>query len=595
MTTNKEGLLPNSRPLEGMQKVSGESLNTGTVTNEQIADEEVSLPVIVPIEELLQDTESDLFCDEKTNIRSSQGKHRSTPLPSDPEGSSTMSWVLGLRADPTKPKGGVRVSDSGKAGDKSPWTSSPLPIIQRFDGARKSLSNRGSKDGNFQSDIEADKIWMIGGAEPDFASSMYKKMAVDIVCDPKEKEKVEEFATLYPGGATLWAQDAFVTFFKKASDKSFHQEPVPDSKSNPDKSFAAIWFGCIFNSSKNTVTRAYLADPDYAERQEVHNSDSIYSDNFKQRSSKRTCHFVICLLSLALMALIIFAVSEQPLLPAGEPTTTHRDSPPEITEKSDDQLTPGYPQTILADDESEDECAHIKCTETPPLCHAHGVCGVQSGGPCTFPPLPDGTECDDGDAQTLNDRCQGGVCRGTVPPPPTPDLHVCTGDAPVVDGYDVVAYFSLASPSSAGIRGSREECYRERGYDFWFSSRGNLEIFKNSTESFIPQFGGFCAWGLATQWMECPAEYSICSPGYPWSKEHLLATGGPPAGPKDAWLVQNGKLYFNILPSYRKLWEGNVKAFIERAEKRWIDWFGSLEEGPLNNKCYDWNYQQICL
>jgi hypothetical protein len=177
----------------------------------------------------------------------------------------------------------------------------------------------------------------------------------------------------------------------------------------------------------------------------------------------------------------------------------------------------------------------------------------------------------------------------------------------VLAGYDVVAYFFL-DPTEGGIVGSAATCYRHATYDFWFSSTANLELFVNDTDRWLPQFGGFCAWGLANQWGDeapdlAPPGCTVCLAGYPWSASHLNTTGGPPASPADSWHIResfyNGtmtpKLYFNIYPSYEMLWTLDINQYISRAETRWIDWYGSLEAGPMNNKCYSWDYQEKCF
>jgi N-acetylneuraminic acid mutarotase len=47
-------------------------------------------------------------------------------------------------------------------------------------------------------------------------------------------------------------------------------------------------------------------------------------------------------------------------------------------------------------------------------CHAAGACDPSTGA-CSNPAKPDGTTCDDGDACTKVDRCEGGACHGTTP------------------------------------------------------------------------------------------------------------------------------------------------------------------------------------
>jgi N-acetylneuraminic acid mutarotase len=54
----------------------------------------------------------------------------------------------------------------------------------------------------------------------------------------------------------------------------------------------------------------------------------------------------------------------------------------------------------------------VACTTLDP-CHP-GACDPSSGV-CKFPAAPDGTLCDDHDACTQSDTCQGGVCVGAVP------------------------------------------------------------------------------------------------------------------------------------------------------------------------------------
>jgi cysteine-rich repeat protein len=56
---------------------------------------------------------------------------------------------------------------------------------------------------------------------------------------------------------------------------------------------------------------------------------------------------------------------------------------------------------------------HVTCVARD-VCHAVGTCDPATGT-CTDPTQPDGTECDDGNACTRNDTCQGGVCTGTDP------------------------------------------------------------------------------------------------------------------------------------------------------------------------------------
>lgn len=75
----------------------------------------------------------------------------------------------------------------------------------------------------------------------------------------------------------------------------------------------------------------------------------------------------------------------------------------------------------------EDRCKEGACVagvprECTPLndCQEVGTCDSAAGA-CSYPPKPDGTTCDDGNACSLNDTCKSGTCSDFVPvvcPPP---------------------------------------------------------------------------------------------------------------------------------------------------------------------------------
>jgi uncharacterized delta-60 repeat protein len=67
-----------------------------------------------------------------------------------------------------------------------------------------------------------------------------------------------------------------------------------------------------------------------------------------------------------------------------------------------------------------DTCQAGVCTGGSPVtcaaadqCHAPGTCDPATGA-CTTPAQPDGTPCNDGNACTQHDACQGGVCTGNL-------------------------------------------------------------------------------------------------------------------------------------------------------------------------------------
>ncbi len=63
-----------------------------------------------------------------------------------------------------------------------------------------------------------------------------------------------------------------------------------------------------------------------------------------------------------------------------------------------------------------------------------------------------------------------------------------------VGGYDVVAYFS-----NKAIKGlpSLSESYNAATYHF--ATQANLDAFRKNPSQYIPQFDGFCAWGVGAK------------------------------------------------------------------------------------------------
>ena len=70
----------------------------------------------------------------------------------------------------------------------------------------------------------------------------------------------------------------------------------------------------------------------------------------------------------------------------------------------------------------------------------------------------------------------------------------------VLEGYDVVEYHKLDYNTCGSVLGvedytydlySRDAAGDHRAYQFWFSSKENLDSFANDPWRFAPRFGGF--------------------------------------------------------------------------------------------------------
>ncbi len=63
-----------------------------------------------------------------------------------------------------------------------------------------------------------------------------------------------------------------------------------------------------------------------------------------------------------------------------------------------------------------------------------------------------------------------------------------------IGGYDVVAYFS-----GTAAQGSEAYKTEHNKVTYHFASKENLEAFKANPTQYLPQFDGYCAWGVAAK------------------------------------------------------------------------------------------------
>lgn len=108
-----------------------------------------------------------------------------------------------------------------------------------------------------------------------------------------------------------------------------------------------------------------------------------------------------------------------------------------------------------------------------------------------------------------------------------------------IRGYDPVAYFKEGKP----VIGAAEFAYSYRETTWYFSSLQNLELFKKSPEKYVPQFGGYCAFGM--------------SRGYKAETQ------------PDAWTIVDDKLYLNYNVGVRTDWSKKQAEYIVKANTNW--------------------------
>src|ERR1700730_3394861 len=121
----------------------------------------------------------------------------------------------------------------------------------------------------------------------------------------------------------------------------------------------------------------------------------------------------------------------------------------------------------------------------------------------------------------------------------TPVAAVNAADGIGLKGYDPVAYFTLGQPTP----GVDEYTYRWKGVTYRFASAENLARFKSDPEKYLPQYGGYCAYAMATD---------------------RIADIDP-----SRWAIVDGKLYLNNGFFAEKLWSLNKSGNIAAGDRNW--------------------------
>lgn len=108
-----------------------------------------------------------------------------------------------------------------------------------------------------------------------------------------------------------------------------------------------------------------------------------------------------------------------------------------------------------------------------------------------------------------------------------------------IDGYDAVSYFV----DGRAERGSADITAKWNGAVWRFTSIAHRSMFIEDPEKYAPQYGGFCALGMAHG-------------------------GDVPTNP-EAWTIHEGKLYLNMIEEVTITWRYNPDKLIDRANLKW--------------------------
>ena len=108
-----------------------------------------------------------------------------------------------------------------------------------------------------------------------------------------------------------------------------------------------------------------------------------------------------------------------------------------------------------------------------------------------------------------------------------------------LNGYDPVAFFTDAKP----VNGSPSITAEHNGAIYYFASEEHRKIFQADPDKYAPQYGGFCAYGVAEDQL-FPVDIST-------------------------WQVRDGKLYLNLNPAVEKQFNAHFEKDNAKAQKNW--------------------------
>ena len=107
-----------------------------------------------------------------------------------------------------------------------------------------------------------------------------------------------------------------------------------------------------------------------------------------------------------------------------------------------------------------------------------------------------------------------------------------------IRGFDTVAYFT----ESKAVKGKRSISTVWNGATWYFSKQEHLDLFTANPESYAPQYGGYCAYGVAV--------------------DNLVKIEG------NLWDIVDGKLYLNYNKKWQHKWRSDIAGYIKKADAK---------------------------
>jgi YHS domain-containing protein len=123
----------------------------------------------------------------------------------------------------------------------------------------------------------------------------------------------------------------------------------------------------------------------------------------------------------------------------------------------------------------------------------------------------------------------------------SPSVMNTTADGLAIKGFDPVAYFTAGAPTP----GVAAYTATFQGGTFRFATAANRDAFVASPARYVPQYGGYCAMGVAY--------------------------GGKYDIDPTAFKVEGGKLYLNKDKPTQSMWLKDVPGNIVKADGKWSE------------------------
>jgi YHS domain-containing protein len=108
-----------------------------------------------------------------------------------------------------------------------------------------------------------------------------------------------------------------------------------------------------------------------------------------------------------------------------------------------------------------------------------------------------------------------------------------------ITGYDPVAYFTAGKP----MLGSAAFTATHDGATWHFASAAHRDLFVKDPARYAPQYGGYCAFGVA-------GNYKV-------------------KVDPEAWRIEGGKLYLNYDKGVQRRWLADIPGYLAKSERNW--------------------------